>query len=471
MPMMHTILTGLLAATLLQAPDPAAHALLDTAIARMGGAATLRAIERVELDLVTEWQRQALDGRPVAAVVGYERSTELRDYIVPAWRSTRRFMSPGGTMEVTDVVTDSVAIVRRGGNWLPQNVAYVDERTEAFTFTAERLLLLARDAADARAIADTAIAGTRYARVTATVGRFRPTLHFHRGDGMLALVTFRAAQPSDFGLAPWGEMDVAIWYSRWQQVTQGGLVLPMQLDVFRVGHPYKRISLVSAKLNPVIPADSFAIPDSLRALHLATARRPMYDLPIDSARIVDGRFASFGVPGTPAGAVKVGGRWLLLESGAAPLVAERSTTALRRADAGAPVAGALVTAGHVAGAGGVAWLAREGLPLWVAGAARPYVDAVRRGWGVTGGGPRTADDRWVTVGTDSVRVETIDIPDYPGTVVVYAPSLRWVYAWPAAPMHMRAVAAHVRRRGWRVDRIGNARNVAGVPLPPTSAAQ
>ncbi|HEU4564238.1 MAG TPA: hypothetical protein VFS05_06310, partial [Gemmatimonadaceae bacterium] len=210
-----------LAFVLSQAPDPGARAVLDTALARMGGAAALRAIERVQLEVMTEWQRTALDSRRNAPVSSYELSTELRDYTAPAWRYTRRFYAPNapsGMMEVVDLVTDSVAAVRFQGKWRAQNVAYVEERDEAFTFAPERLVMLARDAGDARALPDTVMDGVRHARVAATVGRFHPTLYFRRGDGLLALARFRAAQPNDFGLAPWGEMDVDIWYSRWQKV-------------------------------------------------------------------------------------------------------------------------------------------------------------------------------------------------------------------------------------------------------------
>jgi len=227
---------GIVAALLSSAaPDPAARAILDTAIARMGGLAALTAVDRMRLEVMTEWQRtEFTTGRP-PVILSYELSTELRDYTIPAWRYSRRFFSPNGTSGVVDLVADSVAAMELNGRWQPQNVAYVDERDEVFTFAPERVLALAHAAADARALPDTLIDGTRYARVTASVGKFRPTLHFRRSDGLLARASFRAAQPYDFGLAPWGVMDVNVTYSRWQKIPSASLVLPMQLDVARVG--------------------------------------------------------------------------------------------------------------------------------------------------------------------------------------------------------------------------------------------
>lgn len=457
-----TLLTG-------RAPDPMARAVIDTALAHMGGLSAIAAVERVQLEVMTEWQRTDFNPRRTPVILSFELSTELRDYATPAWRYSRRFYSPNGTAEVIDLVVDSVAAIGMNGRWRPQNIAYVDERDEVFTFAPERVVRLAREAADARSLADTTMDGVRYARVAATIGRFRPTLYFRRSDGLLALARFRAGQPNDFGLAPWGTMDVEIAYSRWQKLANGGVVLPMQLDVSRVGRPYKRMTTISAKMNPVIPADSFAIADSLRTAFLATARRPMFDLPMDSARIVAGTFALFGAAGTPTGAVKVGGHWLMIEAGTAPLTIERSAAFLHRMDAGVPVDFALLTAPTAAG--GIAWLARQHVTTWVTRAALPFAQGALRGW-PAGERPRAlGNDRWLRVGTDSVRIETIDLPDYPQTAVVYVPSLRWAYAWPAGPVQMDYLVAHARRRGWQLDRIGSVRSFVGAPVTPASAAR
>ena len=464
------LLTSIVAAVLSSAsPDPAARAILDTAIARMGGLAALTAVDRLRLEVMTEWQRTAFETDRPPVILSYELSTELRDYTIPAWRYSRRFFSPNGSSGVVDLVSDSVAAMEMNGRWRPQNVAYVDERDEVFTFAPERLLALAHAAADARALSDTLIDGARYARVTVTVGKFRPTLHFRRSDGLLAFASFRAAQPNDFGLAPWGAMDVGITYSRWQKIPSASLVLPMQLDVARVGRPYKRMTTISVAVNPPIPAESLVVTDSLRAAFLAASRKPMFDLPMDSARILEQAFAVFGAPGTPTGAVKVGGRWLLVEAGTAPLSIERSVAFLRRTDPGAAIAGALITA--PTGAGGVAWLSREGVTTWVTSSARPFTAAALRGWSASTATIRpVTQNAWIRVGSDSVRVETIDLPDFPGTSLLYVPTLRWAYAFPAGPVQMAYLIDRVRQRGWRVDRIGSVRNYVGTPVTPASAA-
>ena len=73
---------------------------------------------------------------------------------------------------------------------------------------------------------------------------------------------------------------------------------------------------------------------------------------------------------------------------------------------------------------------------------------------------------WLRVGSDSLWLETIELPDAPGTLVAYAPSLEWVYSAAAAnPLYLDLVLARARARGWRVSRIGSARGPVA-PVPP-----
>jgi hypothetical protein len=473
----------------------AAPALLDSAIARMGGAERLRAVARVRLEMLTQWQRLQLDERPYGDQPSYELHSELRDYEVPAWRNTRRFLSPrasAGTgpaapAEITDVVRDSVAIRRApsappapapaaGGapaapapSWGPLNVAYVDERRELFATAPERALLAVRDARDLRAMPDTTIAGRAHARFTATVDRYPATLFVRRGDGLPAMLRLRAAQPNDFGLAPWGEMEVELWYSAWTK-QQDGITYPMQWDVRRVGRPYKRMTVLGVTFNPEVAADSFAVSDSLRGAFLATANRAMHDLALDAAQRVDDDWAAFNTAGAPAGAVRIGGEWLLLEAGQAPMNAERAVAWLARTDSGAPVVGALVTP-PASGSGGSAWLARGKLPIYVGPGAAPFQATLLRNHGAP---VRTLvpveRGRWLRVGTDSLWLTPFDLPDAPGALVAYWPAREWLYSATAqVPAHRDLLLAHARARRWKVARLGSARGVS-VPLPPPPAA-
>lgn len=447
-------------------PDPPAIAVVERAIARMGGETALRRITRARFDLMTQWQRISFDDRPNPDILSFEQHTDLRDYSIPAWRNTRRFAQGGSWREITDIVRDSVGIRAIDGAWTPLNVAYLDERREVFAFTPERLLLEARDAADLRSLPDTTIAGVPHARVAATIDRFPATLFLRRADELLAMARFKAAQPNDFGLAPWGTMEVEWGYSRWQK-TSTGIAIPMQWDIRRVGRPYKRMTVLAAKFDSVAVTDSFAVSDSLRHAFLTTAIHPMHDLPLDSARLIEPGLASFATNGYPVGAVRVGKEWLLLEMGQAPMNAERAAQWLERAAPGSQVIGGIVTA--AAPGGGAAWLVRQRKRLYVAPLARPATAAVLRNNDAPIVIEPVTSGRWLRSGTDSLWVEPIDFPDALGSALVYSPSLRWAFAAvAAAPLQTEYLVDRLRRRGWDVSRVGSFRNIA-VPLPPKPA--
>jgi hypothetical protein len=455
--------------------------ILDTAIARMGGDATLRRIERVRFEMLTSWYRLAFDERPSVQVVGYEMHSDLRNYSLQAWRNTRKFLNgTGAPPQVIDVVRDTAAIRQLSlpngtlAPWLPLNIAYVDERDEVFAFAPERLLLAARAASDLQARADTVVGGVPHARVTATIEGFATTILISRKDGFLAMARYRAAHPNDFGLAPWGDMQVDIWYSNWSRHVLPGtatITYPGQWDVRRVGRPYKRVAILSADFNAGAPADSFAISDSLRAAYVATARRPMWDVPMDSARIIDGRFAMLGRPGQTQAAVKLGNQWLFLEGALAPGRNETDARWLTGAAQGSTIAGSIMTVSN-SGRGGAAWLAGRNLPLYVAPGGEDAVRATLANWKQSQSTVRVMSRaRWLTIGGDSLWVETIDYPDGPGALVAYLPSARWVYSGMAtSPQNVDLLMARVRARGWTVEHYGSLRGVS-IPAPGRTASR
>src|SRR5690242_14643266 len=175
-------------------PDPAAQAIIDTALARMGGREAVARLQRVRREMLTTWQRINFRNEPYADAPSYELHTDVRDYGLRAWRNTRKFsLTPGGP-QIVDIVLDTVAI-RQGPNgvWAPLNIAYVDELKEVFAIAPEHMLLVASDAPDLTLGRDTTIDGGAAARVTATVEGHRVTMFFRKGDGLLAMTRFHAA--------------------------------------------------------------------------------------------------------------------------------------------------------------------------------------------------------------------------------------------------------------------------------------
>lgn len=456
----------------------------------MGGRTALDSLRTVRYEIMTQWISLVPDAQPFRDAPSYERQTEWRDYKSNIWRNVRRSATATGWAEMIDLVIDSVPARRfvpapaSGASatpppgatlgWAPLNVAYLDERRELFSWAPERVVLELRDANDLVAIADTTISGDAHAVVTATVQGYPFKAFFRKASGVPTMVRYRADEENDFGLAPWGPMDVEIWYSRWVPNVSSGVVLPRQWDTKRVGLPYKRMSVLSATFNVPMPPDSLTFPDTVRQLYRATGLKPMGDRQIDSATVSSdgGTIAFFGF-GNAAGAVRLGNQWLLVDGGNIRVNAERAATWIKSNAPGgvSAVGGAILTTprpGSIA-----AWAARAGMPVYVAPTAAPTHRLVLRNHGVPASTlqPVTAG-RWIrAVGAtrDSLWLEPVDLINGPG-LIVYAPSRRWAYSGAAsATSDIQLVAETLQRRGWTADRVGVPGRMAGVAVPKSTS--
>jgi hypothetical protein len=407
----------------------------------------------VRFDMMTQWQRTSFREVPWTDRPSFEEHTDVRDYTIPAWRNTRTF----GARNVVNVVRDSVALTDFGTGFQPLSAAYVDEREELFLYTPDRLMLALLDARDPALAGDSVIGGERFRIVQATTpGDLPVRVFFHAGSGLPALLCFRAAHPNDFGLVPWGEMNVEVWYSNWNSFD--GIGMATQWDILRAGAPYKRMTVRSATINPVLEPDSFATPPQLRSLYLAT-RGPMHDRQVDSVSTPHPGLAAVSGFGFPAGAVRTSAGWYLLEAAHHPLMLERARRALATQGVDA-LAGAIIVAAR-AGNGGVTALVNEGVPLLVAPAAEPFVRTMLENAGQPASGYQVVrSGRWLGTGTGRLRLEPIDLPDVPGSLMLYAPEIGWLYAPDAAtPLDVRVATERARELGWRWTALGTARKL------------
>lgn len=467
----------LTAATLpAQAPtnDPRAVDVIDRAITRMGGEATLRGIRTLRMDVLTQWQRTHFSTHPYADQPSFERNVELRDYGSNAWRNTRSFIPNGSTVDIVrDTVGGrSIALPNGGSMLMPLNLAYVDERRELFAFAPERTLLLAREAGGLTLLADTSIDGLAHARVRGVVDGFPATWFLRRSDGLLAMVRFRADETNDYGLAMWGPMDVETWFSAWAPTPQGALI-PRQRDVRRLGRPYKRMTVLTLAANAPAPADSFVIADSIVRKYLATEQRPMWDAPLDSAKLIENDFAMIPPFLGVSGAVRVGGQWVLLESGQRDGAAAKLAQWFSRTTPESPLAAAVVTNLGPSN-GGAKWFVEQKKPVFAAPGAVPVLRQIVG----TAAMPRVSVvnvSRWVKVGTDSLWLERVDTPDGHGAMVVYVPALKWIYGAnvigrPAAKAEQDALIARLRARGFAVEWMATPR-ATRVPVPAAASSR
>src|SRR5260221_1957209 len=99
----------------------------------------------------------------------------------------------------------------------------------------------------------------------------------------------------------------------------------------------------------------------------------MHDVSYDSTTLLRERFVTFNAAGAPAGAVKIGSAWLLLEAGQAPLSAQRAVEHLAAIQNGGAAAATIVTT-PATGNGGVAWMTSHCITVHVAPGAAPFIN-------------------------------------------------------------------------------------------------
>lgn len=423
----------------------------------MGGEARLREVRHVSFDMMTQWMRTSFRSVPFTDRPSFEKHQDVRDYSIRGWRNTRDF----GARSITNIIRDTISVTDMGAGFRPLSVAYVDERDELFTYTPDRLVLALLDAEALSTLPDTVLGDEPHhvvrARLAPGHGYVRSTdVFFHAGTGLPTAMRFRAGHPADFGLVQWGEMDVEVWYSSWG--TFGGVSIPRQWDVVRVGVPYKRMTVLAADFDPDFAADSFAVSDSLRAAyHESPAVRPMHEgrdageveHPVDGIALLSSTF------GIPLGAVRAGSENVLLGAGRMPYNFDQAYAAL--ADAGVAPTSVLL-ARTMAGNGGVSAAAERGIPVLVSEGAAPFVRRV-----LDGGGHREVgldvvhDRRTIGSGDERLILEPMDLPDAPGSLIVYRPASGWLWV----PDGRDALAVRMAREraaelGWVVRVLGAA---------------
>lgn len=459
----HALATAVAALLALFLPGPASgqgdpgRPAVERAVAWMGGESALRNVDRVALSMMTQWQRPDFRSVPFTDRPSFEAHTDVRDYSLGAWRNTRHFPA----LDITNLVRDSVSFTDRGSGFEPLSRAYVDERNELFLYTPDRLMLALLDATDLRSAGDTTIGGEPHEMVTAsTAAPTRVRAYLHAGTGLPTLLRFRAGHPADFGLVPWGVMDVEVWYSNWR--TFGELSVPTQWDILRNGEPYKRMTVRRATFNPDFAADSFAVSGAMREAYWSSpAPRPMHEARRVQAveEVGPGVVALQPAFGVPSGAVRTTDGWLLLGAGQAGFNLDDALEALRTQGVD-PVIGILVAQAR-AGNGGVARAVERGLPILASPSAEPFVRTMLENAGLDTSLVEVVHARHVLgSGAEAVVLDPIDLPDAPGSLVVYAPERDWMYVPDGVdPLALRMANAHAEAEGWVVRFRGDARAV------------
>jgi hypothetical protein len=159
----------------------------------------------------------------------------------------------------------------------PADSSGVEQYAAELALAPERVLTNAMAASDLEARRDTLIAGQRYHVVA--FGHGRTTVSIHAITYLpLAVETRIAVDDPDWTV--WGDIVSRTTFSSWSRAHEG-VHLPRTRTMTRNGIPYETWSLTTLDVVEAVPADSFAIPDSLRQM-----ARHQPPLALDTAHVV-----------------------------------------------------------------------------------------------------------------------------------------------------------------------------------------
>ena len=362
---MRTVVLALaLTAAASSSSERSAHRVVETAVARMGGADALRQVSAMRLEWVGYRNLLEQSERPDGPwIPSIEKVVEVWDVPGRRWSQTAQATVAEMDFTLRNVVADGVAANQFGERWLPAGPGDVDAALEWMSLSPQEVLRSALDASDLRSERGREFQGVPHDVVAWGTGENARRLLVNRETGFATAVETLRAYPDDQYWQIWGDVPTRVSWSYWD-LFPGGLFYPRQWDVERGGRPWR--SLTITRLQPLAAnalGDEFRIPQEARGALRGGPSQKLGD-PKRSA-----------VELSP-GVVYVPGSWgvvlvrqddgvVILE---APISAAFSAQVLdeaKRRFPGVPVKAAVTTSDSWPHFGGIREYAARGIPIYL----------------------------------------------------------------------------------------------------------
>ncbi|MFW6078840.1 MAG: MBL fold metallo-hydrolase [Gemmatimonadota bacterium] len=257
-----------------------ARSLLREAVDAMGGEALLRGLGAVRIETMAYTTMLEQSERPEGPYLPvFEESSALRDHARDRLRRTSRSrspQSPGWTPYMTRIFDGDAAALAVGERTGPGRLAELRDASESLALGPERLLLTALDAEDVRVEPDTVLQGVPH-RVVAFTWRDRPVRILLNGYTHLPTAVERTRERPWDQWSVWGDVTTRTLFSFWT-LEADGLMYPRQWTIERNDLPARDVLITRLEVGAPAPADSFAIPASLRTAFQNAPMRGMSDL-------------------------------------------------------------------------------------------------------------------------------------------------------------------------------------------------
>lgn len=237
------------------------------AIAASGGESALRGLRFIRLRGIDETYGVGYSPDIAHPRMGFESFDDLRDVVTLSERKTSHIAAPSRNdpFGVQYIMSDSVGAIQFGpaasGALAPAPDFYVRMTRERLRDGIERLLFTLLDASDLNVEPDTIIQGIPQHVVSTAHGAKR--VYLSAVTGLPTLVDVFGEDDDDPEWTQWGDVHTRTWYTAWSRES-GGVHYPRTWTIERNGLLIERVSIFEVDLYPAVPADSFAIPDSVR---------------------------------------------------------------------------------------------------------------------------------------------------------------------------------------------------------------
>jgi hypothetical protein len=464
----------------LQPTDDAARGVVKAAVAAMGGEDQLRALKSVQLEGIGHTNFLEQSERPEGPwLVGYEQSTELRDFAnerVQRVVESRSIQIPQWRKGPTTITAGGVAAMQFGTRSGPGSWMQVQEAQETLAFAPERALLTALGAKDLRLERETTLQGGRQHVVAFSWQDATARLYLNAQTKLPTAVEVVRAYPGDFFWGIWGEVRTRTYLSLWM-LEAGGMRYPRQWNVERNGMPFKEFTVTKLSLNANVSEDSFSISEDVRKGFAARGKRAINDLPL-------------GLPSKPAveiapGLVQIPGAWnvaLVRQADGivvveAPISSGYSAKVIEEAGrrfSGVPVKAVISTSDAWPHIGGARQYAASGISIYALDLNRPILERLlaapyRTYPDMLARAPRKPNLRVVsnktTLGTGSNRMELYPIRSESGErmIMIYFPEHKLLYGSDLLqqmpdgsffmPQYVSELVDAVRRENLTVDKV------------------
>lgn len=178
-----------------------------------------------------------------------------------------------------NVLNDTLGQIRYGERKFPMGYQAIKQQEQWILYEPEQLLHRARKNT-LRYEGEEVIDGIAQDKISFTEGGLKRTLFINKKTNLMAEAHIETFLPHDFLFSIWGKFITRVQYTLYS-LNQENILYPMQWDVYRIGQPWKKITINDIQFNKNVPDSLFAVDTPAKPLNKQTIQQVV--LPVSQA--------------------------------------------------------------------------------------------------------------------------------------------------------------------------------------------